>query len=227
MPRKPRVGLCVYCCNSGTVTSDHVPPKCLFPPDARLNLITVNACSDCHDTFKLDDEYFRVTLAVRDDLPQGPASQFLRDQTRKTLRDKNSVGFCTAIGKAAVRVPVYSDDGEHVGERIGLKVNAERVERTAERIIRGLYSKYFLRPLPLSHEVTVSLLDMQQDASALKSPEIQELLALLRDNGNHFLFGDVLNISYAKTEDDDNSSFWWVRLHGAFHFFGFTVPRDA
>jgi len=68
---------------------------------------------------------------------------------------------------------------------------------------------------------------MQQDASALKSPEMQELLALLRDNGKHLLFGDVLNISYAKTEDDNDSSFWWVRLHGAFHFFGFTVPRNG
>lgn len=224
MPRKPRIGICVYCRNSGVVTSDHVPPKCLFPPSARLNLITVNACSKCHDTFKLDDEYFRVTLSMRDDLPQGPASQFLREQTRKTLNNKNSVGFRTAIGRAAVRVQVHSDDGEHVGEKIGLRIDAERVKRTAERIIGGLYSKYFQRPLPASHKVTVSLLDMQQDASALKSPEIQELLTLLRAHGKHLLFGEVLNISYAKTEDDDNSSFWWIRLHGAFHFFGFTVP---
>lgn len=227
MPRKQRIGVCVYCRCLTSITSDHVPPKCLFPPHERVNLTTVNACPSCHDTFKLDDEYFRVTLAIRDDLPPNPASQFLRDQTRKTLRDIKSNGLRTLIGRAAVKVPVRSDAGELIGERIGLVVDTERIERTANRIIRGLYSKYFNFPLPSTHDVQVHLLDMQPDASALESPEMQDVLAALKVSGKNLQFGNVMNISFARTYDDVHSSVWWVRLHGAFHFFGLTTPRDG
>ena len=77
MSRKERVGICVYCGIAGPVTSDHIPPKCLFPPGARLNLMTVAACPACHGSFKLDDECFRIVLSIRPNLPYGPESSFI------------------------------------------------------------------------------------------------------------------------------------------------------
>ena len=84
MTRRPRQGNCVYCGAEGDVTRDHVPPSCLFPPEDRINLITVPACAECHESFKLDDEYFRVTLSLRADLDSGAATEFIRAQTAKT-----------------------------------------------------------------------------------------------------------------------------------------------
>ncbi|MBS0587581.1 MAG: hypothetical protein JSS37_06395 [Proteobacteria bacterium] len=175
----------------------------------------------------MDDEYFRVTLAVRDDLPDVLDSRFLREQTRKMLRDPKSMGFRAAIGKATFLVPSVSKTGERIGERVGLKVDAYRVERTAKRMIRGLYSKYFQTILPVTHDVIASLLDMQRDTSAFLSTETQELLVLLREQGTHQSFGNVLEITYAKADGDEHASFWWVKLHGTFNFFGFTLPREG
>lgn len=126
MPRKPRTGICVYCGTQGHVTSDHVPPKCLFPPDARVNLVTVNACTACHDSYRLDDEYFRVTLSIRDDLPDGPAAQFLRDQTRKTLRNPAATAFRDAIRAATLSAPKHSPSGVYVGHATALRGSMQR-----------------------------------------------------------------------------------------------------
>lgn len=227
MPRKPRVGICVYCGKSSEVTSDHVPPKCLFPPETRVNLITVNACLACHDSFKLDDEYFLVTLAIRDDLPDGAEAQFLRAQTRKTLRNPAAKRFRNAIRAATLKVPRHSPGGIYLGEATALRIDAKRVIRTAQRTVRGMYGKFFGAPLPQDYELSVTLLDMQRDSSALQTPEIQELLILLGQYGKNRTFGKVLDVWYAKTDDDEHSSLWVVRLHGAFSFFGFTMPRDA
>ena len=226
MSRKPSTGICVYCGAPGLVSSDHVPPKCLFPPDTRVNLITVDACPTCHDSYKLDDEYFRVVLSIRDDLPEGSDSQFIRAQTRKTLRDLAASAFRDAIRSATLRVPRHTSSGIYIGHATALRIDASRVTRTAERIVRGLYGKFFGYPLPQAYDLTVSLLDMQRDMSALQKPDVQELLMLLGEHGKQRAFGQVLDVWYAKTDDDAHSSMWVVRLHGAFGFLGFTVPRE-
>ena len=227
MPRPPRIGICVYCGTRGVVTSDHVPPKCLFPPVTRVNLITVDACSVCHDEFKLDDEYFRVTLAIRDDLPDGPEAQFLREQTKKTLRNPAAYGFGAAIRAATSKVERHSAGGIYLGKVTALKVDAVRVTRTAERIVRGLYGKFFRSPLPATYDVTVSLIDLQRDDTALRSPEVEDLFNILKEHGKHQSFGKVFDVWYVKTVDDPDSSFWLVRVHRAFGFFGYTMPSDT
>lgn len=202
MPRKPRTGQCVYCGNHGQVTSDHVPPKCLFPPDDRINLITVNACTTCHDGFKLDDEYFRVALSVRADLPDGPEAAFLREQTRQTLRNPSAKQFRAAIGRATALVPFRSQDGVHVGNVFAMKLDPIRITKTAERIVRGLYAKHFKRALPDTHEVSVSILDFQKDDTALKQPETRQVLILLGQYGKRRSFGKTLDLRYLTTDDE-------------------------
>jgi hypothetical protein len=225
MARIPRTGICVYCGVHGTVTKDHVPPKCLFPPETRVNLITVHACSNCHDSYKLDDEYFRVMLSIRSDLPIGPESQFLRDQTQKTLNNPEAIKFRQTFETFIAILNRNSSDG--TTDTTALKIDAARKKRTANRIVRGLYAHFFGMPLPKSYDLTVNLFDLQRDSSALASPEVQELVDLLRKNGKHQSFGKVLNISCARADDDVHSSFWVIWLHGAFGFIGFTVPGDT
>lgn len=227
MPRKPRSGQCVYCGDYGLVTRDHVPPKCLFPRNVRVNLVTVKACGTCHEGFKLDDEYFRVALSIRADLPEGQEAAFLREQTRRMLRDPAARSFQAAIRAATTRVPVNSDTGVYLGETTAINLNPVRITKTAQRIVRGLYAKYFGRPLPDTHEVTVSILDFQHNNTALESPETKEMLALIGEYGIRQSFGATLDLRYLKIDDDAESSVWWVCLHGGFGFLGFTLPREV
>lgn len=121
MPRKERVGTCVYCGITGPVTSDHVPPKCLFPPDARLNLMTVAACPACHGSFKLDDEYFRLVLSIRPDLPSGSESSFIQEQTKRSLRNPEAAGLLASIRASTSRREVRTRSGIYLGKAHALR----------------------------------------------------------------------------------------------------------
>lgn len=222
MPRKPRTGQCVYCGTEGFVTSDHVPPKCLFPPSARVNLVTVHACAQCHDSYKLDDEYFRVILSLRADLPERSETEFLRVQTKKTLQNPSARGLRTRLQAATIGIESGGPE-----KMAAVRIEPARIVSTAERIVRGLYATYLNKTLPNTHGVSVNLLDFQKNDRAVQSPQVQEVLGLLEHFGGHRQFGNVLDLRFLKTDDDTSSSLWWVQLHDVFAFLGYTVPRDG
>jgi hypothetical protein len=224
MPRKPRRGECVYCGTVGDVTRDHVPPKCLFSPDARTNLITVAACPSCHGQFKRDDEYFRIALSIRSDLPSNVSGTFLRQQTKRTLNHPQAADLRAMLRRSSVMMPIRSPDGSYLGHAPALKLEAARIVSTCERIVKGLYSHYLGCSLPKTHLVSVNLLDMQHNSSAIRDPQVQELFVLLGQFGLHHTFGSCLEVRYLRADDDPLSTFWFIRLHGVFGVIAFTEP---
>jgi hypothetical protein len=51
-----------YRCNRKATNIEHVPAKCFFPKDKRLNLITVPSCITHNNETSIDDEYVRGVL---------------------------------------------------------------------------------------------------------------------------------------------------------------------
>ena len=69
-----RIGECTYCGAVGPIGRDHVLPEILFPPPLPERLVTMPACDRCNNSFKLDDEYFRLAITLGMDgerLPRG------------------------------------------------------------------------------------------------------------------------------------------------------------
>jgi len=227
MPKRQRTGQCAYCGATGPVTSDHVPPKSLFPPGSRVNLITVDACPSCHDGFKLDDEYFRVALGIRDDLPENDNSKFLRDRTRRTLASPGSQGLRRSLARSTVLTEVRTQSGIVLGKRVALRIAGVRIERTAVRIVKALFFKEFSRVVPSSHKVDVSLFDLQLDDTALLHPDVQDVLRVLHTNNSHKKVGSVFEYWFSATDSDQDSSVWLFQLHDTFGFIGWTMPRDS
>src|ERR1700676_4159588 len=58
-----KVGECIYCGETRQLTSDHVPPRCLFSKP-RPPLVTVPCCLDCNREFGKYDEYFRLAITT-------------------------------------------------------------------------------------------------------------------------------------------------------------------
>ena len=202
-----------------------MPPKCLFPPETRVNLITVPACPTCHDTFKLDDEYFRNTLSFHPALPEGVASEYLREKTRRARS-----GPSLNKPKTIVEIAIPKLEGAGLIEHPQILINgldASRIKSTARRIIVGLYGSYMGQPLPETHEITVTVLDFQKDLSGVSHPNVQEVLSLLGKHGFHRRFDEVFELRFLPTDEDKKSSLWWGNLHEAFGFLGYAVPRDA
>jgi hypothetical protein len=225
MSKSKKSGECVYCGTVGVVTNDHVPPKCLFPPEKRRNLITVKACQGCHDSFKLDDEYFRLALSVRPDLPNKDTEQFLFEKTIRSLQSENAKGLRASVIASVKQLSIMSPDGAYLGDVLSMQHDFKRLEATAARIIVGLYSKFLKTRLPQTHAVKVHFTELPKYSSAIETPEIREIIALLGKSELHKLGDGIVEIRYISM-GDDNHTVWFVRIFETFIFFGFTYPSE-
>ena len=59
-----KINWCYLCRSTENLTSDHLPPKNLFPKPKPTNLITVPCCASCNGGFSKLDEQFRVFVSM-------------------------------------------------------------------------------------------------------------------------------------------------------------------
>lgn len=227
MARSKRSGTCVYCGAVGSVTSDHVPPKCLFPSATRINLITVPACLTCNSSFKLDDEYFRLILSLRADLPEGPTATFLRAATKRSLRKPEAARLKASVLRSVEHRSIHSSGGIYLGDAAVMNVDYRRIDATASRVVKGLFAHVFGEPLPITHIVDIKFTELQKNTSAIEAPQIKELLTILGQSGVHHESNDTIEAWAKLAEDDNYSSFWYFRILKTVGFFAFTVPKDS
>ena len=82
--RAPTV--CTYCGRLNPTSVDHVPPRSLFAKPRPSNLVTVPSCEPCNIGASQDDEYFRLTIALRHDLDDPDADAAMDAAVRSLSR---------------------------------------------------------------------------------------------------------------------------------------------
>ena len=85
------IGICVYCGKKTILTKDHIPPKNLFGQPRPNNLISVPSCLDCNSSFSKDDEYFRFSISIREDIFE--EAQDIYPKVMRSLQKPTKVGF--------------------------------------------------------------------------------------------------------------------------------------
>lgn len=144
--------ICCYCHKPAT-TKDHIPPKNMFPKPRPTNLITVPSCKDCNEDPSLDDEYFGlITVAASAGHPQ--ARDLFRGKVKK--KSKKYIALAKSILSNIITKDIYSGK-IYLGTQDFLKIDDERINRIMIRITKGFYWYHFREPLPVKHEIKVSL----------------------------------------------------------------------
>lgn len=147
---------CAYCGEERDTTADHVPPRSVMPPGApppHVQLITVPACGPCHTSFGRDDEYFRSVLVMRKDVAEHPDGMKLLPALFRGVERPRGGALHYSIFKTMADVELRTPEGLWVGTAPTFKPDWQRLERTTERIIRGLYYREYKVPVPLGHTV--------------------------------------------------------------------------
>ncbi len=222
MSRHRRRGICVYCGRHRKLTSDHVPPRNLFPAPRPTNLITVPACTDCNTSAKLDDEYFRLMVSMREDVHGEADVQAVLPAVLRSLQNPAAIGFRAGFLRSLCDVNVVTPAGLYTGIRPGYNVNLARMDRVAARIVRGLFY----------HETGLRLPD-GYDAAAYSSDGIRpELHAGLRT-----VFEPLVNtipksigrvFSYwCGFKEDPNASAWVLLFYRRVLFICMTAPKEC
>ncbi|HWO74725.1 MAG TPA: hypothetical protein VNM69_02270 [Bacillus sp. (in: firmicutes)] len=129
--------ICSICGQEGGNSVDHIPPKNLFLEHHRhgRNLITVPAHTSCNNACSRDDDYFRIFILIYSYWKSTLARELWDTKVRRQLSRKESEKFKGYLQRNMVPTNFHLN-----GALLNaMKFNAERIDRVASRIAKGLY----------------------------------------------------------------------------------------
>ena len=193
---------CVYCGQEATrLTRDHVPPKCLFLRP-RPQLITVPACHACNDSFKLDDEYFRVAVTSEAAYRDEAATALWSDRIAPRMGPGLRRTLLATMRPAQVRTPA----GLVIENGTAIAYDKRRIDRVIERIVRGLlWHHYRSRPAAVRFEISYK-------------PDLRPIQELLGGISFNSIGETAFRYRHSLTMEDPNSSVWGLQFYGHIHF---------
>jgi hypothetical protein len=125
---------CYLCGATDNLTSDHIPPKVLFPQPRPNDLITTEACKDCNEGFSKDDALLAVWLSAA--LARSEAGVWVWENKALKSILKRSPALATQLISDIEKAAVLTELG--VAEVDILRIPKARLERVLIRISKGL-----------------------------------------------------------------------------------------
>ncbi len=196
--------LCAYCSSENANTKDHVPPKLIFPksirPTLQNNLIKVPCCFKCNNHFgKLLDPYFKILLGFRIGADPESSDIVMKEYFNEMMQVLNN-------GQQKLKQKL-SSQVSHVNPNVSLimltKENRLVMKEMGERIVKGLYSAIFRKPINTAKELHMKIFDEMK-----YNPNIFHHLQIVPDTQN--IDNRVFYAEYALIKDVPNSiaSIW-------------------
>jgi hypothetical protein len=194
---------CIYCSGRGFVpTKDHVPPKCLFPKP-RPRLITVPACPTCNQSFKLDDEYFRLMLAGEHAYRDPVATKLWTER----VMPHTGVGLRMSLLSQARPCNIRTPGGLYIGKAIQIGFDSSRIKRVVERIATGLLWHHYQQKVISEAIIETHFM-----------PDLVPLLELLTSTNLANIGDTVFRYRYGRASDAPDTSIWGFQFYLRAHF---------
>lgn len=133
---------CCYFCGKPAISSEHVPPKCIFPEqkdlsddDYRKNLITVPSCNTHNSAKSRDDEFLMACLAS---VVGNNGTGFLHTNKKLARAHARNPHLCNDTIRDARSLILQTPDGIAFPVLVG-RPDMERLCRALQSVARGLY----------------------------------------------------------------------------------------
>jgi len=194
MSARNKPGECVYCGRTAKLTKDHIPPRRLFGKLPVAQLITVGCCSDCNKAASKDDEYFKLNLALKNEIREEPDVQEIIPSVLRSLQREEARGLRTTFFSGVEEIELKSADGLFVRHRATFRVDLERLSRVPNRVVKGLFWRTYGRRLPNEYGVrTLAAEGLPFEATAEMGPFLEALHgANLTNVGRVFSYSSIL-----------------------------------
>lgn len=206
-------GSCVYCGSLEALTKDHVPPRCLFPKP-RATQITVPACNRCNQSFKKDDEYFAMALAVEAYVEHPSAFQTWEQSVRPMIL--RGPGLKRMLSQSILESDVVTPAGVYLPDRKAILFKKDRIKRVVSRMVRGLlWHHYQVKPAgDTAFEI-------------YKDPPMNEQIADLINSMTKlsWLGDDICRYRHSLIEGDPDGSIWCFQFYGCTEFLALVLGR--
>ncbi len=212
---------CIYCGATKDLDSDHVPPKSVFPPPRPSDLITVPSCRACNKGFQKDDEYFKVSLTLRQDIQHRPAAKILMEGLRRSWERPEGRAFTRYLQN---RIHFFETPPEL--KAVGVQYSAQltdgpRLNRAVARTVQGLFYHEHKRPLRADYRACGLVYEL------LRAEQRHMLDIMLRGTEPRSIAGgDFMYASNCHATDAD-STVWLLLFYGGAGFVGTTGPAPG
>jgi hypothetical protein len=217
------MSLCIYCQKNPATTRDHVTLEGLFRKPRPSTLITVPACEPCNSGFGSDDEYF-LGLALDWVASESNDGRTVADSRLRSMQRMQGHNFWKPFFSTLAPVEVYSPGGIFLANSLEFRLDTSRLQRTVNRMIRGLYYHEttsllpvgdFVRSLPYAH-----FLEQYKT-----SEEKAEMMAALVSLPPQFI-GDAFAYRYLVIDRDRQLSLWNLLFYRRIEFVGITSDSN-
>ncbi len=223
MSRRAKTGTCTYCHQHRPLTRDHIPPRSLFPKIPPDKLITVPACKPCNEGFQKDDDYFWLNISLRE--PHHGDHEHATDAAQRALQHLNrpaATGARQALLDNTERTPVYTTMGLYAGTRLAYNTDLDRLSKTANRIITGLYYHTTKKRLQPPYTAKSRALD---GFTTDDNHDLQTLLSIVNPQPITTI-GDIFAYQYHLLTEDLQASIWLLTFYQTTTFIGTTLKQQ-
>ena len=215
MEQKDRTS-CVYCGSKTNITSDHIPPKCLFRERKGLQLITVPACDKCNSSYKKDDEYFRIYASVDISRNKQGEKLWYEKVMGSTFHRSPKLRKTIISNITDISVNVKKLDGSILKGKI-LNLDSSRINNVLIRIVKGLYWYHYNKCLPSN-----TLFEVCQNP-----PIDDEIKGILLRTKFCTIGDEEFKYRHRRCDDDNFTSVWGLSFFMGAHFLVFTKLCDS
>lgn len=162
--------VCYLCGRAGADSKDHLPPKALLPQSqfGTYQRITVPAHRLCNSAASGDEEYVRDLLIMQAEALRMPGHENLTPRVWRSWTHPRGFSRYKKIIETAVPVELRTEGGVFAGKAIGVRGDAERIQRVGRKIVRGFVYHDAKAVLPVDAEISIPILN-QREMLALRA----------------------------------------------------------
>jgi len=197
-----------YLCGLRATTSDHIPPKSLFPKNFQYKGLKVPACNKCNNDTSKDDEYLRDVFSMtgwnkeaRQVFLEGVKPSYTRLYARLQRVTKHQ-----RILNSMEKIDIKTSNGIFLKEVTGMKMKSDRVKNSLKKIIRGIYFHTYKKSIPNKYKLTVYFQPKDIGIDLLEIAKKKKGLNVGRF-GNTFLYMGF------SVKQDEFVGVWWLSFY--------------
>ena len=210
--------MCAYCGAAPATTRDHIVSKGLSPRPLPPFMVTVPACLKCNQNKSQDEDYLRDVLIADIYTSEHPKAKAIFDGPMARARAKNRSEIARSARHARME-PLHTPGGLYLGHYATVPLDWERISRTIEGMIRGLYYTLVGKPFPQGYVVNVTRLDPLQVQSAWNVMSSGHL------NGPYCLGDDIFMCEMQFVAEDPGMTRWLLRFYRNYVLLVTTKPK--
>lgn len=212
--------------NTEQLTRDHIPPKGLFPPLRRENLITVPSCLNCNNSSSSNDNYLIEMFSMCHGICEQPEFSPLWEKQLRGFKRPQSQQRVKFLQEKIRLFDVQSPDGLTVEKLPAFPLDRKKIETSIKKIVIGLFFHHKGIKLPDEYDVLCFPKGFMEDPNIwFKDPTLIEIRKHLNKEKCHNLGKGVLRYKYFATEEDKNTTIWVLMFFKQIEFIVFTSQK--